>query len=430
MHHRPDQGIHILIIGGGIAGLALGIGLDRRNVSYTIYEASTELSFAGAGIALGPNTTRAMALLDPALREAYDSISTKNQSLGKEHHFADFLLAEPRFGASQGFHGAAVASEHFVRSGAHRKDLMGVMRSLLSTDDKIVFGKRAVQVRQVGDKVKVEFADGSCVEADAVVGCDGGKGVTRCAVLGGTYPDQVDVAYSGRYVYRAVIPPGKGQEVLGEYADDSKIFLGKGIYFAAYPLSGGGFNFLAGRQTDEPWGHPHWTCEVTKEDMLRDFEGCDARLLRLLEWASPLRWGLFHHLHTPTYHNGLVALLGDVAHASTPHQGAGAGQCFEDALVMSHLLARVKSVAELEAVFEVYDSICRPRAQEIVRTSNETGLLYTMTHPDCGEDMDKITSNARQRFHWIWTHDLEGDLRQAEDGLQASMARRSTTESS
>lgn len=74
-----------------------------------------------------------------------------------------------------------------------------------------------------------------------------------------------------------------------------------------------------------------------------------------------------------------------------------------------------KSNKELETVFEVYDSICRPRAQEIVRTSNETGHLYTMTHPDCGDDIAKIVANANQRFGWIWTHNLEADLSNAEE---------------
>ena len=32
----------------------------------------------------------------------------------------------------------------------------------------------------------------------------------------------------------------------------------------------------------------------------------------------------------------------------------------------------------LDAAFEVYDSIYRPRKQEIIRTNNEAGCLYTL----------------------------------------------------
>jgi salicylate hydroxylase len=116
-------------------------------------------------------------------------------------------------------------------------------------------------------------------------------------------------------------------------------------------------------------------------------------------------------------------LLGDAAHASTPHQGSGAGQCLEDALVLSHLLGMATDAQDLEPALEVYDSICRPRGQEIVRTSNEAGHLYTLTHPECGEDITKVVKNANQRFQWIWTHDLAADLTKAEEMFKALQKR-------
>lgn len=277
--------MHVTVLGGGIAGLAVAIGLARQNVSFTVYEAASELGTVGAGIALGPNTIAAMKLIDPALHEMYEGISLGNPSPSKKHVFADFLLAEPGFGTSKGFEGAEVGASVFTKSGAHRKDLLGGMERLLSGQD-VRFGKRAISVHQQGGKVCVEFQDGEKIETDAVIGCDGGKGITRAAVLSAQYPDHVEPAYSGRYVYRAILPPGKAQEVLGDYAGNGKIFLGKNTYFAMYQLSGGRFNFLAGKQSSEPWAHPQWTCEVTREEMLADFKGCDHRLVALLEVNS------------------------------------------------------------------------------------------------------------------------------------------------
>lgn len=107
--------------------------------------------------------------------------------------------------------------------------------------------------------------------------------------------------------------------------------------------------------------------------------------------------------------------MGDVAHASTPHQGSGAGQCFEDALILSRLLGKLQNHQDIDIAFQTYDAICRPRGQEIVRTSDEAGRLFTFSHPDYGDDMDKIVENANQRFLWIWTHDLEADVIKAEE---------------
>jgi hypothetical protein len=52
-----------------------------------------------------------------------------------------------------------------------------------------------------------------------------------------------------------------------------------------------------------------------------------------------------------------------------------------------------------------------------VQTSDETGRLYTMTHPDCVDSITKIVDDAKGRFQWIWTHDLQAELLRAEERM-------------
>lgn len=130
-----------------------------------------------------------------------------------------------------------------------------------------------------------------------------------------------------------------------------------------------------------------------------------------MQWAEPVQWSIHHHVNTPTYYNGFICLLGDSAHATTPHQASGAGQCIEDALVLSHILARVRDAKHLPMAFQAYDVIRRPRAQKVAKTSQEAGQLYSFTHPEVGDNMEKIVQNFRQRLLWIWEHDLENDMR-------------------
>lgn len=70
-------------------------------------------------------------------------------------------------------------------------------------------------------------------------------------------------------------------------------------------------------------------------------------------------WALFDMLPAPTYYAGNVVLMGDAAHASTPHQGAGAGQALEDAFILSILLGdeRTRSVGDIPAAFGAYDAV-------------------------------------------------------------------------
>jgi salicylate hydroxylase len=151
----------------------------------------------------------------------------------------------------------------------------------------VKFNKKAVEVKQIGEKVRMTFTDGEVVEADAVVGADGGnRGVTRPAVLGDRYPNEILPAYSGKYVYRSIVPMDQADAILGkDMAGDSKIFLGPVRHFLSYPISHGReANVIAFVFEDKPWTEKQWTREVTREEMVADFRGyVDERLIQLLD---------------------------------------------------------------------------------------------------------------------------------------------------
>ena len=126
-------------------------------------------------------------------------------------------------------------------------------------------------------------------------------------------------------------------------------------------------------------------------------------------------WALFDHLPAPSYYKADVAILGDAAHASTPHQGAGAGQALEDALIMSELLAdvRIKQPTDIPTAFRAYDAVRRPRSQHVVTSSRAAGELYGFQSP-AGSDIELVKADLLGRYQWIWENDLTEQLRQAE----------------
>lgn len=126
---------------------------------------------------------------------------------------------------------------------------------------------------------------------------------------------------------------------------------------------------------------------------------------------KPDIWALFYHLPCNTYYKGPVCLLGDAAHATTPHQGAGAGMCVEDALILSILLKEVRGVEDFERAFKAYDEVRRPRSQKNVATSKEAGMLYDFELE--GDDLDKIEPNFINRMRWIWDVDLDEEIDRA-----------------
>jgi salicylate hydroxylase len=160
------------------------------------------------------------------------------------------------------------------------------------------------------------------------------------------------------------------------------------------------------------WDSDAWVVHATKEEMLSDFSGWGTNVRNIISlMQKPDTWALFDHPPAKSYFKGRVCLLGDAAHASTPHQGSGAGMAIEDAYILSNLLVDVDSLEELEGAFQAYDAIRRPRTQKLVATSRQAGMLYEFELE--GDDLVKVRRNIEGRMGWIWNEDLEQELEDA-----------------
>jgi salicylate hydroxylase len=126
---------------------------------------------------------------------------------------------------------------------------------------------------------------------------------------------------------------------------------------------------------------------------------------------NPDVWALFQHPPCDTYTKGRVCLLGDAAHATTPHQGAGAGMCIEDSYIMANLMKEVSTVDDLQRAFHAFDQVRRKRTQKNVETSHEAGKMYDFEWFE--DDLDKIEENFKHRMGWIWDIDLQAQLEEA-----------------
>ena len=130
---------------------------------------------------------------------------------------------------------------------------------------------------------------------------------------------------------------------------------------------------------------------------------------------------MFDSIPAETYTNGSrVCLLGDAAHASTPHQGSGGGMAMEDAFILSKLLAQIPATSDISKAFKVYDEGRRPRSQRLVATSREAGRLYDMELTDDGDD-ESLRRNLEDRYKWIWDADQEIELAQATELLDREL---------
>jgi salicylate hydroxylase len=282
----------LAIIGSGIGGLALAIGLLKQNVHCIIFEAAARFDAVGAGIGLGPNALRAMELMDERFARMYDAVKVSNTSPARAHEQMEILSASEGFGVKVvegGWKGGSVGHPRFTRSSAHRKALLEIMKSLIP-EGTVRFNKRVAEVRPVGRKVVLEFGDGTSVDVDGVVGCDGIKGMSRGVVLGARYPEEVKAKYCHTYVYRGFVGMEEAKRLIGTYAEDARWFMSKGKGWAMYPITGGQeINMVAFMHDPNEWEGEQVAREVPIEEMEKEFEGFDSRLKRLLPVSDPQR---------------------------------------------------------------------------------------------------------------------------------------------
>ncbi|CAF9916585.1 hypothetical protein IMSHALPRED_003240 [Imshaugia aleurites] len=405
----------IAICGGGIAGLALAIGLLRHGVPFHLYESAHAFAEVGAGVGFGPNALRAMSLIDPRVREGYSKRATGNAHGDKRRVYFDFLAGMDCGVGKAGKKVATVWAGDVGNSTVHRAQFLDELVALVPGEN-VTFGKRVVEVEELEGRVRLHFADGGTAEASAAVGCDGVKSKLRHVVLGSD-DGAAHPTFTGKYAYRGLIPMEKAVDLLGdELARNSIMWLGNHGHVLTFPIEQGATMNVVAIHTkrDGTWHDERWVFPVDRAQMQADFYAWGDSVSKILSLMQhPDLWALFDYPPAPTYCRGRTCLTGDAAHASTPHQGAGAGMALEDAFLLSSLLGAVRESSEIESAFCAFDKVRRPRTQRLVRTSREAGELYDLEAVGVRDDRGRLEADLGSRFGWIWEESLEGELVEA-----------------
>jgi salicylate hydroxylase len=435
---RNDPNHPIAIVGGGLGGLALAIGLLKHGIHVHIYEAAAEFAEIGAGVAFGPNSTRALALIDQELIEGYKKHATFNEDRERDHTFISIRWgvdeerkAPENVGKDVG-NGAKAGDLIWhlddkwapegatklgvrTRSCIHRARLLDVLVSLLPAGIAS-FGKSFESLETQPDgTIKLQFEDRTTAMASAVIGCDGIKSKVRSHVCG----SDIDATYVGEYAYRAMVPKAEAEKALGaELARNGQLYCGYGAYIVTYPVEHGEFTNMVAIPHELgdawSWDHQEWTVPATTDEFVRKYQGWIPALVDVFKrHCQPMKWALFNLQHDAPYFKGRVCLLGDSAHAATPHLGAGAGMAMEDAYILSNLIAAVKGSDDIESAFTAYDEVRRPRTQKLIELSRLSGLIIEFLMPDVGDDVRKVREKYEEWYQWLWHEDLEAQLETA-----------------
>lgn len=432
----PQKPFTIAIVGGGIGGVTLAIALAAQNIPFHIYESAPSFGEIGAGVTFGPNVIRAIHSISPAMLRAYAKHVTCNES----PELADMLFMyrrgdlrekseddadgggttttpplPPEAMFSLSFTTQEIEGLKFpVRCCVHRAHFLDEIVQLVPAGTTS-FSKALVRLEEddeslAGD-VRLHFADGSTATASAVIGCDGIRSVTRKHLHG---PD-AGPQYSGYFAYRAMVPRAEFESILGkEIAATGNLYVCANGYAISYPVDHGtSLNMFATRmRVGQTWDvREPWKVKASVRELAEDLEGWHPGLRALFARRGEAeKWAMFHSPHDQLYFRGRVCLLGDAAHATTPHLGAGAGMAIEDAVVLAKLLGAAESSGDLVRVFGAYDAVRRPRTQDVIRDSRQNLARNAALARAEGEEVERLREEQRRMFGYVINFDLQKSL--------------------
>lgn len=417
MADASSKSYRVAIVGGGLAGVVLGIGLQKYNIPFHIYEAAPNYGEIGAGVNFGPNTIRALAGISVKVLEAfYQHASFNDPSVPASSYLyirrgdaAGDPAFEKRFdvpGQVQTLHGMTFPP----RSCVHRARFLDQIAQLLAPGTTS-FNKALARIEESENgETSLRFADGTTETADVVIGCDGIRSTVRQYL----YKGEIVPTYTGDYGYRAMVPREAFEAAFGrEISMSGSLFLNHGGYIITYPLENSTVINALGVccRPDELWVHQTWLAPSTADEIQRDLKQWHPELRNIFsKYGTKDRWAIFDLPHDKPYFRGRICLIGDSAHASSPHLGAGGGMAMEDAFILHHLLGDAQSTDDAVRAFKAFDSIRRQRTQKVIQSSRWSARTMSSIGASGGEEYgDEFDAN----FSWLWEVDLDKDLQQA-----------------
>jgi 2-polyprenyl-6-methoxyphenol hydroxylase-like FAD-dependent oxidoreductase len=305
--------MQLLVVGGGIAGLAVAVAAMQRGIAVDVMERESRLIASGAGITLYPNGERALHALglDAAVADAGERIMTVRTMTPDGR-----VVAEQPAERWDGIGGTI---------SIHRIALLNVLAEAAS-GARVRFGTTVSDLNDEGSTMTASFTDGTSGHYDVVVGADGIRSAVRRQVFG-----DIAVQTVGQMYWRTAVRASIVEEATMVFDADR--------YVALMPL-GDGWTYIAVQKRSAR------LVAVARTDRLASLRAaCDGlggpvpEALDAIGDGDDIFVGPAEEVSRDTWRSGRVVLVGDAAQTLSPVLTQGGSLALEDAVVLADELA-------------------------------------------------------------------------------------------
>jgi len=362
----------VVVVGGGISGLCLAISLERAGIEVELLEASADGNVLGIGMALQAPALRALqglGMLELCLEAGFPHETTTQLSLDGR-----ILSSQPVTRAlGEGYPG---------QLGIQRRALHQLLlEQATHLGVPVRFGVTLTSAIEDGDGMSLSLSDGSSRDCDLVVGADGAYSAMRKVLLGSDLTPE----FTGQATWRIGIQ--RPAEVRG-----MTIVAGGPLSVGINPVTESDAYIFVVENVSEKRHLPETELLARLPELLGGYGGLVAEAVAEVRDPAAIVYRPLESLIVPApWHTERAILIGDAAHATTPHMAAGALIAIQDAVVLADELARQDRV---ETALDNFMARRYDRCKLLVDACRQIGEWQKaglVRHPEAGQLQAKVT---------------------------------------
>ncbi|KAJ6512837.1 FAD/NAD(P)-binding domain-containing protein [Mycena sanguinolenta] len=383
--------LQVSVVGGGIAGLATSLALRKNGHHVQLFEASDNKTEIGAALGVPRNALRVLHHL---------GISRENL---KGVAFFGSVTVDPETGESTvNRWPMASGVQDTIGLFCHRGDLYEELKRVAIGEGegppvKLRLGAKVIACDP--DNGKITLSHGEIVQADLILGADGGHSVIRTHIVG----EVQKITYSGVTCFRTVFEFSEAPELqwLTEEVTGVRTFISKERPFRMllmYPCRAGTLlNFIGFYEDPLVDAEAGWSPKASREDIIAKFQGFHPKFLPVLDLpphSEIFKWRLGSLPLLPTWIRGRAALVGDAAHATLPFLAQGAAMAIEDAGAIGCLFPAGTRSEDVPERLKAYQDLRKERGEFV-----NTGSVEQLKDLKSSGDIGRFQTVSMARLH-------------------------------
>ena len=350
----------VIIVGGGMGGLALGLMLGRKGRPVAIIERQSEIRPLCRGELLQPNGLRIL-----------DGLSSLPVHTAYQYHFfrigrgrlctVDYRMLPPPWNFT-----LALEPHYLLGQLVKEIEKSSNVHLLTGTEFKSIISKNSKNIGIIAmkDNQRLELY------GSVVVGSDGARSQVREAL------GIKAKIHSYREAYLTMMVP-----LPAGYNEEARYYVGRGEILGLFPVSLDTLYLFYMIQSKELEGLKGGSLDVFKKRLIK----VDEKLLGPLE--SVQSWDQVGYMpcvrvRADRWVTDGAVLMGDAAHAMNPHVAQGRNQALEDAVVLSELIDQAFKGGDFSIKsLEEYEMKRRPVVEAYQRQGDEMVLFWNTGFP-------------------------------------------------